>query len=1023
GEHDDLDANFVGVQDALDVEEGEIPAKDVAETEEVKNSQSFFWEKDNGKEDHNTSPSSQNNNYTTNLNSKSPNIPCEESDSLSKPPGFEKPKYHTKHNTHHSSSSCPGVKSSRISKPVSKAFSNHGSMIEALVTQIEMGKVLGYDMQAGKCKAISKLCNKHNINFLGIQETHSSSIDSFKVKSMWGNFRFDFAFCPSVGRSGGILSIWDTNVFSKINVHPFDHFLIVEGKWVNENFQCFMVNVYAPQEDRNKVALWNSILEFKENHPGHYVVFGDFNAVRYASERIGTLFNSSSAYAFNQFIANGTLWEFPNGGHLFTRINRRGDKLSKLDRFFITEASIPHLRGHSAMVLDSHISDHRPVTLKAANVDFGPTPFKFYNSWLLDSDLCTIISDFWSLNTFYGSNAIVAFKNKLKALKRIIKEWAKNRKSAISKQKDEILLLLKKFDEDTLINDGSTSPNLQRADWIDSLHKIEREEQLNISQQAKVKWGVEADENSKISGSRGDAVIYNICTLRLLPMEWLIHVAIRGCYCAAGLYRGITMHTLSLSHFFFADDALFVGEWSRENIRNLSIILECFHRVSGLKINFHKSNLVGVGVPFDEVKALAQLTGCQASPPYFKYLGLPVGFNMAATTNWDFLIDKFSKRLSNWKASMLSIGGRTTLLSSVLGSIGTYYCSIFPMPSSIYKKLESLRSKFFWGSNVDGNKIPWIAWNTALASKVHGGLGIGSLFSLNQALILKWRWRFFQNPNALWVRVIKAVHGGPGLDNSFYSHVRDQGVWGRIAKSINAMHEKGIIPLSFLRKRVGNGTDTKFWQDVWIGEISLQSKFPRLYRLALNKECSICEVWNNGWVFNWSRPILRGTLLHQLNDLTAILDSVQFSDSEDSWIWSLGSPSFTVKCTRDHIDNCILPDDGSETIWNRYLPKKINIFLWRAVRDRLPSRWNLSRRGIELDSLTCPTCDSSVETSIHSLWLCSLAADIWNKVFAWLDLEVPPSSCIRDLFVWIGNMHVTSSKKDILNCNHVIGRG
>ncbi|GKG31213.1 hypothetical protein Tco_0423701, partial [Tanacetum coccineum] len=48
GEHDDLDANFV--------EEGEIPAKDVAETEEVKNSQSFFWEKDNGKEDHNTSP-------------------------------------------------------------------------------------------------------------------------------------------------------------------------------------------------------------------------------------------------------------------------------------------------------------------------------------------------------------------------------------------------------------------------------------------------------------------------------------------------------------------------------------------------------------------------------------------------------------------------------------------------------------------------------------------------------------------------------------------------------------------------------------------------------------------------------------------------------------------------------------------------------------------------------------------------------------------------------------------------------
>ncbi|GJT35661.1 RNA-directed DNA polymerase, eukaryota [Tanacetum coccineum] len=281
--------------------------------------------------------------------------------------------------------------------------------------------------------------------------------------------------------------------------------------------------------------------------------------------------------------------------------------------------------------------------------------------------------------------------------------------------------------------------------------------------------------------------------LFIIAMEGL-HVAIEDAI-AAGLYRGITMHTLSLSHFFFADDS---------------------------------------------------------------------------------------------RSALSSFGGAMWMGIKFLGSLGTPAISFL---------------------------------------KVIGGLGIGSLFSLNQALILKWRWRFFQNPNALWVRVIKAVHGGPG-----------------------------IIPLSFLRKRVGNGTDTKFWQDVWIGEISLQSKFPRLYRLALNKECSICEVWNNGWVFNWSRPIVRGTLLHQLNDLTAILDSVQlFRLGLDSWIWSIGSPSFTVKCTRDHIDNCILPDDGSETIWNRYLPKKINIFLWRAVRDRLPSRWNLSREtGIELYSLTCP---------------------------------------------------------------------
>nr|GEV56721.1 RNA-directed DNA polymerase, eukaryota [Tanacetum cinerariifolium] len=156
----------------------------------------------------------------------------------------------------HSSSSCPGAKSSRASKPISKAFSNHGSMTEALVSQIEMGKVLGYDME-GSTNDLKKLIE-------GIGAKH--------------------------------------------------------GNWLHSHLHCFMVNVYAPQYDRNKEILWNSIIEFKEKHLGHYIIFGDFNVVHFASERIDTMFNSSSANAFNQFIINGSFWEFPPGGHLFTRI-------------------------------------------------------------------------------------------------------------------------------------------------------------------------------------------------------------------------------------------------------------------------------------------------------------------------------------------------------------------------------------------------------------------------------------------------------------------------------------------------------------------------------------------------------------------------------------------------------------------------------------------------------------------------------------------------------------------------------
>nr|GEY32372.1 hypothetical protein [Tanacetum cinerariifolium] len=58
------------------------------------------------------------------------------------------------------------------------------------------------------------------------------------------------------------------------------------------------------------------------------------------------------------------------------------------------------------------------------------------------------------------------------------------------------------------------------------------------------------------------------------------------------------------------DDALFIGDWSKNNIKSLVLILECFHQVYGLKINFHKSKLFGVGVPFEEVTVLASWRMC-----------------------------------------------------------------------------------------------------------------------------------------------------------------------------------------------------------------------------------------------------------------------------------------------------------------------------------------------------------------------------------------------------------------------------
>ncbi|GJX54257.1 putative RNA-directed DNA polymerase, eukaryota, reverse transcriptase zinc-binding domain protein [Tanacetum coccineum] len=148
------------------------------------------------------------------------------------------------------------------------------------------------------------------------------------------------------------------------------------------------------------------------------------------------------------------------------------------------------------------------------------------------------------------------------------------------------------------------------------------------------------------------------------------------------IFRGIKVgkDKIHISHLQFVDDALIMGEWSRDNAKNLSRILTCFHLASGLKVNFNKSKLFGVGISTVDLHSLASFIGFLASQLPFTYLGLPIGANMSRCFNWNPLIERFHKRLSKWKSMTLFISGRLTLTKSVLGSLGVYYFSTFKAP-------------------------------------------------------------------------------------------------------------------------------------------------------------------------------------------------------------------------------------------------------------------------------------------------------------------------------------------------------
>ncbi|XP_071719247.1 uncharacterized protein [Rutidosis leptorrhynchoides] len=83
---------------------------------------------------------------------------------------------------------------------------------------------------------------------------------------------------------------------------------------------------------------------------------------------------------------------------------------------------------------------------------------------------------------------------------------------------------------------------------------------------------------------------------------------------------------------------------------------------------------------------------------------------------------------------------------------------------------------------------------------------------------------------------------------------------------------------------------------------------------------------------------------------------------------------------------------------NNFVPKKVEVFIWRARKKRLPALCELDKRGIDLNSVQCQLCDDDIETVEHALVFCKHVIEIWEKVFDWWGVKLLSSISINELF-------------------------
>ncbi|GJV15365.1 RNA-directed DNA polymerase, eukaryota [Tanacetum coccineum] len=179
-------------------------------------------------------------------------------------------------------------------------------------------------------------------------------------------------------------------------------------------------------------------------------------------ERWGSIFNVYGARDFNHFITSAGLVEVQLEGYSYTWAHPSASKMSKLDRFLVSDGFLSLFPHTSAVCLDRHLSDHRPILLREFNTDYGATPFRLFHSWFDFQGFDDMITQTWNSINLNDSNAM------LKDIDKLLDQLGAN---------DDLLSV--------------------RSELLKQYHDIHSVETRESIQKAKIKWAVEGDENSK----------------------------------------------------------------------------------------------------------------------------------------------------------------------------------------------------------------------------------------------------------------------------------------------------------------------------------------------------------------------------------------------------------------------------------------------------------------------------------------------------------------------------------------------